>query len=726
MPEYDPTAKNPDLKKALKKSGLNEDAPTTEANSYAKVGDDKIPVAKSLGKLWESRLKAARNKRKKAETNWTEAIRYYDNDQMNHRVATDGDMSSVNQPNRLSMRGWAETENVVFVNTSTMLPMLYAKNPQVEITPVNMEVNEAWGKTAEILINKLISMKETPGVNLKPKARRGVLWLQLTNQAYLKAGWTEKKDSSEQAVVDIQKLSQKYADAKDSKELKEIEGQLAALEDGTAVLSPAGLFSKLVNPFRFYVDDGCNEPDLSDATWVIEEDFLPTALINAAYGTKQDGVWKSTYYPSHILNQGSDGNSLEDEVNNFSLFKDTSEQEKAMASYGYNDDLSWRRAQYTKVAWIWDKTTRRVYLYADNCWEYPIWVWNDPYHLLGFFPYSPAHFHESVEGHIAKGEVTYYLDQQDSINDNNGVIAQARDWNRRHVVFDNNFVTEQQVQTFLKGPDRSALGFNVPEGKKLEDILQTVVPPAVNRPELLDNARAYAHIGKVTGVTEAQQGAQFKTNTTNDAVDFYQKSIDIRTDEKIDALEEWIGDHAWKLLQIAATKMTMQDVAELIGPQAAAGWKQVDSPEELRKGLNLRVVGGSTDKPTSKAKKQGAIQLTQALGQFAGGIPAIAMISLKMIERAFADEVTITEAEWNMLDQSMSDTANAAGAGPGGGGGGGGEGEQGGQVDPEELKKVISELPPEAKQKLEELVQHGMKPTEALKTVMQAIHQQAQ
>jgi hypothetical protein len=53
-------------------------------------------------------------------------------------------------------------------------------------------------------------MKSTPGVNLKPKARRAVLWALLTNSAYAKVGFTLKQDSSEHALEELQEISDKY------------------------------------------------------------------------------------------------------------------------------------------------------------------------------------------------------------------------------------------------------------------------------------------------------------------------------------------------------------------------------------------------------------------------------------------------------------------------------------------------------------------------------------
>jgi hypothetical protein len=91
----------------------------------------------------------------------------------------------------------------------------------------------------------------------------------------------------------------------------------------------------------------------------------------------------------------------------------------------------------------------------------------------------------------------------------------------------------------------------------------------MQHPELFDTASKFAAVNRLTGISDAQKGAQFKTNTTNDAIDFYQKNVDIRVDEKIDAIEDWIGMIAWQVLQMVAQHWSVEDVAAIIGQELA-------------------------------------------------------------------------------------------------------------------------------------------------------------
>lgn len=721
----DPLESNPQLAKAFSREGIvKEKTAEEELPSYKMLGEEKIPVSKDYGKTWQSRLEQAKQVRRTPEINWSEAIKYYENDQAGHRNTGVEDISGINGPKRMSGK-WRETENVVFANTTTMLPILYAKNPEVTATAFDTEGNADWATSVQALINAMFKKNGAPGVRLKPKARRGVLWVQLTNQAYMKVGWNKKEDSNEKIITELKAISEELANAKSAKDIKKAEGKLMALEEKTTILTAAGPYCKLVSPFRIYRDPTSEEPDGSDCKWMIEEDYLPTGLLNAVYGKDDGGSVTSLYEPTHILNAngGSSTNAsegmLEDEINNFTLFSNETEEQQNAKSYGYDNAIAYKKAQYTQVFWIWDKVTRRVFLFAANKWQWPVWVWDDPLKLIEFFPYKYLHFHESVRGSNPKGEVSYYLDQQDAINDNNSAIAQARDWAKNNLFYNSDKTDEQTVQAVLKGPDGTVRGIPLGDDGKMSDVIMAAVPPAMQHPELLSNDRCYAYINRVTGISEAQQGAQFKTNTTNDAVNFYQKNIDIRVDEKIDAIEDWIGEIGWALAQLAAVHLSKEDVTEIIGPAAAKGWRQVGDPSDLAKAMELQIVGGSTDKPTSKNKKRQALEIGQVMGQFASAMPPVAVTVLKVFSRAFRDEVVMTTADWDMIMQAVAGTGQGQQEQPNNAPGGNPD-----VTNPEVMKAhlndLISKLPPEAQQQLQQMIKQGIPPQQALSSILEA------
>lgn len=698
---------NPELKRVL-----DEEAPENKTGQFAPmykvVGEAKIPVSKHHGKVWQGRRDAAKADRGPYEESWAEAIKYYNNDQLSHRSTDNYERSGNTVPSRRINDMWSETENIVFANTSTLVPMLYAKNPRAEMTATIQE-NKALATSYERLVNTLFWTKHSPGVNLKPKARKAVLSALLTNIGWVKIGWTHKEASSEAVLQNIQEIAEKLANAKEQGEIRTLEGQLQALEKHIDVASPEGPFAKYILGRNIYVDPESTECDLSDANWVIESDYLPTEYVNARFGeTGKDGDVVSVYQPTHVLKASKGGTtSLDDEVNNFSLF--AKENDEAQ-HYGYNDNNAYKSAQRTLVWWCWDKTTRRVYLYEENNWTWPIWVWEDPTQLLRFFPYYRLSFYDNPEGIWSKGEVTYYLDQQDAINEINDEERRARQWVRRNLMFNKNVITSDDVEAFLKGNDGTARGVDVPEGQSLQDVIFSLSPPSMRYAELFNVDRKLAAINRLASVNGVLRGEQFKTNTTNKAIETYNSMTQTRLDEKIDLIEDFIGDIAWGVAQLCAQFMSPQRVVELIGPEVGNAYKQM-RPIELGTSMSMRVVGGSTAKPTSQAKKEEAIQVGQVLGQFADAAPIVVEITLRMFQQAF-DEIVMRDEDWQALRESIALQQQQGGAGPQGAGAGAGN-----------IEEIIAQLPPQAQAVVQQAMQQGVPPEEAIRAVSQRMQQ---
>jgi hypothetical protein len=696
--------RNPDLERSLEKAGVGKEKVAPVVPTYQIVStDSKIPVSSQHGNLWKSRRDQAFNKRKNSleEDAWEDALNYYDNSQEGAREYRD-------QLARKRHRGNSETENIVFANTSALVPAIYARNPAIEVT-VTKEENYETSVMHEELINVLMRNRSDNGLNMKPKARRAVVATTLMNLSYMEVGYTFKQDSSEQALKDLQELSESYATEKNLEKLRAIEGKIAALELKVDLLKPSGPFIKFVKPNQVLRDPDSESEDLSDDKWIMAWEYVPTTWLQAMYGDAKTGT-KSLYKPTHVLNansQGAEGrNSAEQEIANYTLVDDYDADrmnKNRRSLHGYDDDESYKRALRTKVWKVWDKVTRRVYMYNDRDWSWPIWVWDDPYHLDTFFPFGQLTFYTHPTEGVAKSEVVYYMDQQDAINDINSEFKYARQQAKFNLVFDKNRANREDVEKILKGDEGTAVGIDIPEGYKIDDFIQSVPPPSLQYAELFDKGPQFEAIDRLSSVNGVMRGQQFKTNTTNGAIEKYSMNTQTRLDEKIDAVEDFIGDIGWKVLQLCAQFMDADQVGSLIGAKAA-GWQNY-SADEFLSTYQYQVIGGSTQKPTSDAKKQQAMELGQVLGQFVNAAPqAVTTVMLKMFERSFS-EINIGEEDWASINEAVA---------------------QQGQGGGDQVTEMINKLPPEAKQALGKAIAQGVPVEAALEKIMQVAQEQEQ
>lgn len=698
---------------------------------YQVYEDSRIPVSKSVGKLWNNRFNEIKSNwsASGAKDRWEEAFAYYENDQAGmglkrHRLST---LSTGKSSEKYYM-----TENIVYANASALVPATYAKNPDIEITSENEKENRA--KVFEKLVDVLFKKKNAPGLNIKPKLRKCVLTTTLANYSYIGLSYILKEDSSEGVVEEISKLAKQLEEAKHITEVEEIEGKLQALEEKVNLLNPSGPKCKFYRP-EYVLLDPAGEGVIEDCSYIIVGEFVRTSYIRAMYGRKDEkGNWLSIYKPTHILAGEVTAQGHDKEIENFSLLQDGDEHEK----FGFKSKQDFEHSCHTLVWTVWDKTTRRAIMFHDGDWTWPIWVWDDPYKLSRFFPVFGLVFNTSPKDAYAKSEVMYYLDQQDEINMINNERARMRHWAASKVFVNTAHIKDANtIARFLHGDtDDLVQGLNLPDGVKIGDAIGPMPLPSTQLEQLFDNRAVLESINRLSSVTPVLQNVQYKTNTTNRAIESYESSTQMRLDEKIDAIEEMLADIGVALLEMCVQFMPRDDVARLVGEEflkANGDWEEGMTVEQFNSEYTFTVVGGSTLKPTSKVKKEQAAQLGQILGQFANASPMIIIVLLKMLERAYGEDVVIEQNEWNMIIQATMQQMQRGGAQQGQPQEGQPQQQEGappqeGQADPnaimDQVAKVIDSLPQQARAFLAKGIAQGVPLKQLVTQLTQAAGQQ--
>ena len=707
MDDQELTPDNP-INKSMKAGGLESGKKEKPVASYKMIGAEKIPVSKSAGKLWKARLDHSLSVDKDNIDLWKECLTYFEN--TGHGLRGDGDG---NHSRSSSIRGthnqiFAEIENVVFAHIASIIPHVYSQNPTIEITPTKSE-NEPMAKALETLAKALINRRASPRVKIKELIRKMIVVSTLCKNSYAVITWTHKDVSSEQAIEDLQTLSKELQDAKKPQKIREIEGKLQALEQSIDFLSPAGPRVSFRLPWEIAIDTTTREDDGDDAKWMMVADMLPWTYLKAKFGT-DDKDSKSLYQPTHML-RGKDANSDDVLMQDFRLIPEGEGQN--YREFGFDDEQVYEQAQYVKVWMVYDKTTRRISMYNDKDWTWPLWVWDDPYHLQGFFNIVTMSNYTSPVRVRGKGEMAYVLDQQDSINEANDAKSRARFSLTHNIVYNSDKIKADQVAKLMEPGNDTALGIALGNDSKLEDHIMAFTPPIAQALGLLDKADSYKTMDRLLGSTDVMRGGQFNTNTTNDAVEAVTSVAQNRLDEKTDIVEDTVGNIMHKVLEMCVQFMDQQTAIELIGDTLGSGWLQL-SPAQFAREYSLQVVGGSTAKPTSTYKQKQALDIGQVLGQYASASPVILLVILKVFERSF-NEVVMTDEDWAMIIQSIEGQIS--------GSAGGGNGEQ----PPEEqasLEEVLKNLPPEAQQAVELAVQQGVPVETAIQQVVEALQTQ--
>jgi hypothetical protein len=282
----------------------------------------------------------------------------------------------------------------------------------------------------------------------------------------------------------------------------------------------------------------------------------------------------------------------------------------------------------------------------------------------------------------------------------------------------------------LNGDDGTARGINIPADMKLMDVIGSIPPPSVQYKELFNKDSKYQAIDRISSVGSVLRGEQFKTNTNSTTAGVTTEAQSMRVDEKSDQIEDWIGQIYWGVAQLCLQFSDVETVVSMVGEEAREVWQNM-SPQEIRQNFSVTVVGGSTKKPTSAAKKAEALELGQVLGQFANATPMAVIVMLQVMQEAF-DEVVIKEEDWTKIIESVQQQQagppqgaqpQQAGEAPqttpdqqGGGGG----------IPPEQLEQILAQMPPQAKELVAQAIQSGTPPEVAIEAAMQQLQQGAQ
>jgi hypothetical protein len=614
-----------------------------EVAPYQVYPDSKIPVSKAFGSLCRTMVDSALKANELIHDAWEQCFAYYNNHQVKISESAKGTFS----------RGDV-TENIVYSNINVMLPAVYGRDPDIAVNTTDKE-DEDFAQCASNLLNALLKGKNL--LNCKPKIKKAVGVALMTNFGVVKLDYVLKADSSDSVVTDLMEVTKEIEKAKSQKALESAYGKLQAIESVANVFEPGGPKLKNIMAKNLVIDPVAEMPDGTDAGWMAERCYLPTNFLKHKFTRKDtdENCWYYIFKPTHkaIFSSGNSTNTKDDAFGLVleALGGEPSNQEN-------EEVMGYRSLYYTECWFFWDKATRRTALFAADDWTYPLWIWDNYTKTTRFFPYFIIGFGLSTGQTTTVGEVSYYLDQQDEINQINRQVSRIRNSIFNFFFYNSHKISQADAEILMQAVKRgfvdeqSVIGVKVPEGTKISDTFESLVPPSLNYEALFNKEPTIQSIDRISNTSDAIRGTQFKTNTNEASVQSYQDAARMSVGAKIEVVEDVMSDLCKALLEQCVQNMSETEVEGLVGSKIAQGWQNM-TLDEYNKRFALDIVPGTSEKPNSVFKKKEAIQVAQAIGQFASSAPMTSMkVALRVLEQAFT-EVVIKPEDWDMMEQEM-------------------------------------------------------------------------
>lgn len=597
-----------------------------------------IPVPKSFGKLVKKMYDETREAYRYEHQKWDRAFELY------RQSGDDGVKLDDDTEYRWHLENEAD-ENIIRNNVRTIMRSTYMQNPHIEFTDVT---KDELAETLQYVLSFMLNKKTYPGLNMKMKARRWILHGQLTNFGVVRLDFQKHEGSQQEAVDQLHELEAELAKAKTQQDVKDVYAKLEQLHKQLPLTHSKGMSITNVLPQRVIIDPACTMLDLSDADWLAEDfDMDRTFMMQTYYEKAKDGTFRMRSNPNATTEAVAEQNTADIKAHVVDVIMNARSEEQ----------MSLIAKDTVRCVYFYDKILRRVSLFNTEDWTHPLWVEDDDMNLSRFFRHFILAFGEPVDGIVQAGETAYYVGQVNEINKINRKASQIRQTIFNTLVYNKKSADSKEVAklvSHLRNPIRvRAFGISDDaEGRKISEILEALVPPSFQHKEIFDTQSLRQTVDRAAQIGEIERGQQFKTNTTNEQVQYYANNRQETTGVLIDVIEDAFEDLGWSISEVLVSQYSKEEIVDMVGEIKGGGFVPM-SVREFNQKYRMELASGSIEKPTSEFKKKEALNIAQALGQVGQAAPGTTMkLMLRMFKTAFSNLI-VKKEDWQQLDTEI-------------------------------------------------------------------------
>lgn len=248
---------------------------------------------------------------------------------------------------------------------------------------------------------------------------------------------------------------------------------------------------------------------------------------------------------------------------------------------------------------VWDRDGGCVLTGIEGC---PFWVKQPwvPAATERFYPYFGFLISE-VDGQ--RHPQSLIARTAKLLDEYNRIGTAERDHRKRmmpQMMFDSEQVSSETAKKLTGG----AVGEWVPvqtTGQKTMGEIAIPKPYNPIDPGLYDRNRITSEIERLWGVQEALSGAVNVAKTATEA-EIQQTGFQARSGGRRDAMEAALGELAHYTAEVARAHVTLEDAQAIAGPDAF--WPKYGGPDDLRSLLSVDIRAGSSGKPNTSAEKE--------------------------------------------------------------------------------------------------------------------------
>jgi len=545
-------------------------------------------------------------------------------------------------------------ENIVRTTIESLVDFTYMRNPQAEVSSEE-EDEKDFAIVIQKILNVIMNKKTLPGVNLRPKVLKQIIFAHLTNMGIIELTYQGEKGSIEQVFEVNERVKDQIKQEEDPVKSSQLYELLNILQRELDVRKNMGIGVRVRSPFSFIFDPNGQELDLSDQRIIMDRDVMRIDYVKAEY-TIFDSETNAHYFkynPDTVLDFGKTGHP-----GNTGATRETAEADIInQIMPDVDPDQAKLRVQDTiPIVWVYDRTTRLKYLYIEGRWDVPLWVYEDEMQLSRFFPFFLLAFSASLNSIIQPGEVAHYISFQNEVNKINQQISKLRARAFSKYLYNSDAISPEEIKKLFDMINSTsdkveAIGIKLrDQDRPLSELLEPLKMPSAQFKEIFDKKDLKEALDRATRITDAMRGAQFRTNTTNDAVETYNEFASNRLEGLTDKIELCVEDLLWSMSELIVSKMSSAYINRLLSTKDAKKFHNM-TIDEFNRSYNLTIAAGSIEKPTSSSKKKEAIQIIQMLGQFGTAAPRTVLSLVTRLLRSAFSRSLVTDQDLEKLEE---------------------------------------------------------------------------
>lgn len=545
--------------------------------------DATVQQTRALVDVWKKRVEAAK---KREGTRVSEFPRY--RTYLTRRVNDDGEPGQVRVP-------------LIFVNQATIIPRIYAKNPEISVSPtkgVEPTQYEIIKKFCTVL-EAVLEREFVRGAKLKERMKSNMRSVYATSEGWVKL--TYQRDYKEDPIIrgrlndaqdNIARIRRLIADAEDpaaaeadqEAALAELNVQIKAMQEQVEVLARQGLvLDRVLSEDMLILDD-----TIKDFECYVDADALAM------------GVWFTQDRYKELFGWPEDG-AQTGTPTTYSAPVSKETQDNAKNAQPKPDPQHYS-GKFVRVWEIWHKGSNTVYTWAEGL---STWC-RDPYQpdKLGsrWYPFFRQGWNLVDGSKDAQSDVEMQMELQDEYNTTR---TQYRDHRRDsmpvRVVRDGGSLTPEDVKKLSARRSRDTIVVTGTPGHPITEDVHEFPNIAIN-PEVYETNTLRSEMEMVAGRGDASAGTVATAKTATEA-EILREGLMTRSSERQDINEDLIAEMAQYAAEILLQELTPQQVAQIAGKSAVQYWPKLDK-NTIFDFIQIEIRAGSMGRPNRQQDRQ--------------------------------------------------------------------------------------------------------------------------